>query len=78
MLSLNFLPNDIPCLLICLFKNGSKFTHNAILLMLSVVCSVGGKSVHAEAVESPAEEAVPDCEGENPFAGGAQQSDLGP
>lgn len=47
------------------------------LLMLSVVCSVGGKSVHAEAVESPTEEAVPDCEGENPFAGGAQQSDPG-
>lgn len=76
MLSLIFLPNDIPCLLTYLVTHN--LTQNAILLMLSVVCSVGGQPVHAEAVKSPTEEAVPDCEGENPFAGGAQQSDPGP
>lgn len=46
--------------------------------MLSVLCSVGGESLHAEAAESPAEEAVSDSEGENPLAGGAQQGNLGP
>lgn len=35
--------------------------------------SVGGESLHAEAAEGPAEEAVSDREGEDPPAGGAQQ-----
>lgn len=39
---------------------------------------VGGESLHAEAAEGPAEEAVSDCKGEDPPAGGAQQSHPGP
>lgn len=40
---------------------------------MSVVCSVRRESQHAEAAESPSEEAVSNCEGENPPAGGTQQ-----
>ncbi len=62
-----------------LSKKGPKFNHNAIFLLLTVcvVCSVGREPLHAEAAESPAEEAVSDCEGENPPAGGAQQGHPG-
>lgn len=35
---------------------------------------VGRKSQHAETAENPSEEAVSDCEGQSPLAGGAQQS----
>lgn len=42
--------------------------------MLSVTSTeVGGESQHAEAAEDPSEEAVSDCEGQSPSAGGAQQ-----
>lgn len=45
--------------------------------MISVVCSVGGESLHAEAPEDTAEEAVPDCEGEDSPARGSQQGHFG-
>lgn len=35
---------------------------------------VGRESQHAETTEDPSEEAVPDCKGQSPPPGGAQQS----
>lgn len=49
-----------------------------IMCCLFTVCSVGGEPLHAETTESPAEEAVSDCKGEDPPAGGAQQGHSGP
>lgn len=38
-----------------------------------LLIEVGGEPQHAEAAEDPSEEAVSDCEGQSPSAGGAQQ-----
>lgn len=43
-----------------------------------MVGSAGGEPLHAETAESPAEEAVTDCQGKDPPPGRTQQSHPGP